>query len=52
MTYQQLVRAIAKILPNATLGEDNDGQLIVYTNLSEVENEDELVDFDSTEDSE
>ena len=28
-----LMRAVLTILPNASLGEDNDGQLIIYTNL-------------------
>jgi hypothetical protein len=32
MTFDDLMRAILNILPNAQLGEDNDGQIVVYTN--------------------
>lgn len=32
MTFDELMRAILAILPNAQLGEDNDGQIVVYTN--------------------
>jgi hypothetical protein len=35
MTYADLVNNISLILPNATFGEDNDGQLIIYTDLRE-----------------
>ena len=36
MTEQQLFDMLAQAgLTNATLGEDNDGQIIIYTNLSE-----------------
>lgn len=30
-TYTDLVNAIASVLPEATFGEDNEGQIIVYT---------------------
>jgi hypothetical protein len=33
MTFDEVYNAILNILPKAALGEDNDGQLIVYTNL-------------------
>ena len=33
MTFDEVYNAILNILPKATLDEDNDGQLIVYTNL-------------------
>ena len=45
MTFQELVEAIAKILPNAEVGEDSDGQIVVYTSLSEAPNKEELVEF-------
>lgn len=32
MTFDELLREILKILPNAQVDEDEDGQLIVYTN--------------------
>jgi len=31
--YDDLVREILDILPNAQFGDDNDGQLIIYTGL-------------------
>lgn len=40
MTYVELAQAIAAILPNATFGEDNDGQIVVYTNLRQTESDD------------
>lgn len=33
MTLLELSAQIIQILPNATYGEDNDGQLIIYTDL-------------------
>jgi hypothetical protein len=33
MTFDEVYSAILKILPNAALDTDNEGQLIVYTNL-------------------
>ena len=44
MTFNELYAAITKILPNATLGEDLQGQIVVYTNLSE--RDEKLVDID------
>ena len=38
MTYQELRRAIEKILPAAMLDEDEDGQIIIYTDLMIDEN--------------
>ena len=34
-TYATLVQAITAILPNACFGEDNEGQLVIYTDLME-----------------
>lgn len=50
-TYSSLVAAIAAVLPNASFGEDNDGQLVVYTNLKQISGDDdaELVDMDDAE---
>lgn len=31
--------ALAKVCPNYSLGKDNDGQLIIYTNMVEGEND-------------
>ena len=33
--YYQLLTAIHQVAPNATVGADNDGQIIIYTNLTE-----------------
>jgi len=38
MTYQELRQAIEKILPAAMLDEDEDGQIIIYTDLMIDEN--------------
>lgn len=31
-SFSELVQVISAILPNATFGDDNDGQIIIYTN--------------------
>jgi hypothetical protein len=33
MTYQELRRAIEKILPHASMDVDMDGQIVIYTDL-------------------
>lgn len=33
MTYDELVKAILAILPDATFGDDNGGQIVIYTDL-------------------
>lgn len=47
MTYADLVAGIQGFLKNATFGEDNDGQIIVYTNLREVQDSNELIEFEA-----
>jgi hypothetical protein len=42
MTYDELYKAVLVILPGATIEEDNDGQLMIYTGLKEVEGEENL----------
>ena len=32
MKYNDMVKAILAICPGASFGEDNDGQIVVYTN--------------------
>lgn len=46
MTYAELVKSIEDILPGATFGEDNDGQLIIYTNKSEIGYDAELIEME------
>ena len=33
MTKQRLMELIGRTLPDATLGEDNDGQIIIFTDM-------------------
>jgi hypothetical protein len=33
MTYDEFYRTILNVLPSAALGEDNDGQLVIYTDM-------------------
>lgn len=49
MTFTQLEAAIRQFLPNASFGEDMDGQLIIYTDMSQTNpNDDEpLTAFES-----
>lgn len=47
MTYAELVNAISAIIPGASFDEDNEGQLVIYTNLSEVKSGEPLVDFEA-----
>lgn len=35
MKFDELMSKILEIMPNATLDEDNHGQIIVYTDLEE-----------------
>jgi hypothetical protein len=39
MTRDELRFALQRVLPGATVSEDNDGQLIVYTDLQDNEGE-------------
>lgn len=48
MTFDDLMRKVLEILPRATLGEDNDGQIIVYTDLT-LDANDKIKDFDPEE---
>jgi hypothetical protein len=34
-TTDELLLAVLAILPNAEIGEDNDGQIVIYTNVQE-----------------
>lgn len=42
MTFSELDALICEILPNASMGEDEEGQLIIYTNLREIKDQEEL----------
>lgn len=39
MTYAELAALVASVLPNAQLGEDLDGQLVIYTNYRLLEDD-------------
>lgn len=48
MTFDELEEALEEIIPGFSIGEDNHGQLIIYTNLRQ--NDDgELEDFEEDE---
>ena len=44
MTEVELVRALLAVFPDMTLGEDNDGQLVVYTDCRLVN--DQVIPFE------
>lgn len=47
-TFNELVAAILKVVPNASFGEDNDGQIVIYTDLTDIGGpEGTLVPFES-----
>ncbi len=48
MTFQELMDKITRILPDATFDEDLDGQVIIYTDLSEKQ-DGQLEPFDPME---
>ena len=41
-TCDDLLRAVLAILPNAQIEEDNFGQIVIYTDLIQVEGTDDL----------
>jgi hypothetical protein len=43
--WTQFVDRVLEIIPEATLGEDEEGQIVIYTNLREVADRDELEEF-------
>ena len=45
MSFNELYAKILEILPNATMGEDEEGQIVVYTNLHMVRSDGDLEDF-------
>lgn len=45
MTLQEMMEAVLEILPNATVGDDNDGQVVIYTDHKIDQNEN-LIPFD------
>lgn len=47
MNLNELINKIIHIVPNCTVGEDNDGQIIINTNLK-INDHDELVDLDES----
>ena len=49
MTYTQLVQAISQILPECSFDEDLEGQIVIYTNLSQTspDDNDSLQTFES-----
>lgn len=35
MTFDDLMRKVLTLFPDAELGEDNDGQIVIYTDMEE-----------------
>ena len=46
MKYLELVKEIERVIPGAYFDVDNEGQIVIYTNLTEPVRDAELVDFD------
>lgn len=46
MTSNELLEQILTVCPMADIGYDNDGQIIVYTNLMDAEEGNELVEYE------
>ena len=42
MHYNDILKAVLEIFPNAEAGEDNDGQLIIHTDLIASETETDI----------
>ena len=49
MTFNQLATEILKVCPQASFGDDNDGQIVIYTNKAQTDpdNDKPLTDFDT-----
>ena len=45
-----LTEALAEVAPNWNLGEDTRGQIVIFTGLSEDEDDGELIEFEKDED--
>lgn len=45
-TFDELMRAILEILPEAQLLEDSEGELVIYTNLRDLDGEGNLASFE------
>lgn len=48
MNENELMSKILEVLPNAMFGTDNDGQVIIYTNLKVVDSDGTLTEFDDS----
>lgn len=46
MNLNTAMGMVMAAFPNATVGEDNDGQIIIYTDMT-VDNEENLVPFEA-----
>jgi hypothetical protein len=46
---QGLMEWLMETLPNAEVGEDNDGQIVIYTNLKTISSDGHLVDIEELE---
>lgn len=46
-TTDDLIRAILAILPEATIDEDLEGQIVIYTNKKQTDENGTLADFEA-----
>lgn len=46
MNFDELYSIVLGIFPNASIGEDNDGQLVIYTDMMLGKN-DEVIPFEN-----
>jgi hypothetical protein len=49
ITDTQLMEAVMAVCPNATLGQDNEGQLVIYTNKKYNESNYAIVEMEEGE---
>lgn len=49
MTLNELMQKISEILPEAEMGDDLDGQIIIYTNMM-IDRDENLISFTEDED--
>jgi hypothetical protein len=46
MILNELMNKIREILPSVTVGQDDDGQIIIYTNCNMLKDSQELIPFE------
>lgn len=51
MTLNEMISKILEVCPNASVGEDNDGQIVIYTNkrIDVSTGSEDLLEFESSD---